>query len=251
MKLLCPILLAAVCTSTLAQSDTTFMPEGTRDIYVSVVAARVPRAEGSRQMRTVVLPTATVQWSNGVFLEPGMLGMQLSEDGMLRYGPLLAYGVKSERRDNPEQRTRFNLEPGAFISHQLLHNLNLYGRVLYGGGDDHRGVLADMGATFSTPLAPHHTASLSLGANFADHAYMQSYFGLTAQQARRDRLPEYRAGAGLRSIYLSGSWNVELSNKYSLDTGVSVNRLGQSAAASPLTEQRHGYTLYSALSYRF
>jgi outer membrane scaffolding protein for murein synthesis (MipA/OmpV family) len=251
MKILCPILLAAVCTSALAQSATTFMPEGSRDISVSAVAALVPRSEGSSQMRTILLPSATVQWSNGVFLEPGTLGMQLSEDGSMQYGPLLAYGVKNERRDNPDKQTRINLQPGAFFNYQLLYNLNLYSRLLYGGSDDNRGVLADVGATFSTPVAAHHTVSLSLGANFADHAYMQSYFGITAQQGRADRLPAYRAGGGLKSLYLSGSWNVELNTRYSLNSGVSVTRLGNSAANSPLTEQRHGYALYSALSYHF
>ena len=50
MKLLCPILLAAVCTSTLAQSDTAFMPEGSRDISVSAVVARLPRGTDDRAL---------------------------------------------------------------------------------------------------------------------------------------------------------------------------------------------------------
>jgi len=251
MKKLCPILLAAACTPVLAQSDTTFMPEGSRDVYVGATAAVVPRSEGSNEKRLIILPTATVQWSNGVFLEPGALGMQLSSDGNLRYGPLLSYGIKNQRSDDPVKKTRLDLQAGGFLGYQLLYNLNLHSRVLYGGSDDNRGVQADLGATWSQQISGHQSVSLSLGANFADHAYMQSYFGITPQQARYDRTAPYNARGGLKSVYLSGGWNVELSNKYSLNSGVVVTRLGETPAASPLTDTRHSTVLYTTLNYHF
>ena len=251
MKKLCPILLAAACTPALAQSDTTFMPEGSRDVYVGATAAVVPRSEGSSEKRLIVLPTAPVQWSNGVFLAPGALGMQLSSDGNLHYGPLLSYGIKNQRRDDPVKNTRFDLQAGGFLSYQLLYNLNLHSRLLYGGSDDNEGVQADVGATWSQQVTGHQSVSLGLGANFADRAFMQSYFGITPQQARYDHTRPYNAGGGLKSVYLSACWNVELNNKYSLNSGVELTRLGDTPAASPLTDTRHSTVLYTTLNYHF
>lgn len=245
------ILAAAVAGPALAQSDTTFMPEGSKDIYLSATAALVQRAEGSSRMRLVVLPSASVQWSNGVFLAPGSLGMQLSGDGNLQYGPLLSYGVKNQRSDDAAQNTRLDLQAGAFVNYQLLYNLGLHSRLLYGGSDDNRGVLLNAGATFSTPISQHQSMSLSLGANVADQAYMQSYFGVTAQQARLGHRPLYQAGGGLKNVYLSGGWNVELTHKYSVSSGVYLNWLGETAAASPLTDTRRGYSFYTTLSYHY
>lgn len=243
--------IAATAVPVLAQSDTTFMPEGSKDIYLSATAALVQRAEGSNKMRLIVLPGASVEWSNGVFLEPGALGMQLSSDGNLRYGPLLGYGVKNQRSDDIARGTRLDLQAGAFVSEQVLYNLRVQGRLMYGGSDDNRGVQLNVGTTFSTPLTQHQAVSLSVGANFSDRAYMQSYFGITAQQARLGRRPEYQAGGGLKNVYLSGGWSVELSHKYSLFSGVNVSRLGDVPAASPLTASKRGYSVYTSLSYHY
>jgi outer membrane scaffolding protein for murein synthesis (MipA/OmpV family) len=251
MKYTCLILMAAIAGPALGQSDTTFMPEGSKDIYLSATAALVQRAEGSSKMRLVLLPSASVLWSNGVFLAPGALGMQLSADGNLQYGPLLSYGVKNQRSDDTDKSTRLDLQAGAFVNYQLLYNLGLHSRLLYGGSDDNRGVQLNAGTTFSTPIAQHQSVSLSLGANFADQAYMQSYFGVTAQQARLGRRPVYQAGGGLKNVYLSAGWNVELTHKYSVNSGVYLNWLGNTPAASPLTDTRRGASFYTTLSYHY
>ena len=251
LKFTCLILMAAIASPALAQSDATFMPEGSKNITLSATAALVQRAEGSSKMRLIVLPSASVQWSNGIFLEPGSLGMQLSGDGNLRYGPLLHYGVKSQRSDEPVQKTGLDLQAGGFVNYRLLHNLGLHSRLLYGGSEDNRGVQLSVGTSFSTPITQHQGVSLSVGANLADQAYMQSYFGVTAQQAQVGHRPQYRAGGGLKNVYLTGGWNVELTHKYSLNSGINVSWLGNTPAASPLTDSNQGTSFYTTLSYRY
>lgn len=125
MKIYCLILSTAIAGPALAQSSTTYMPDGSKDITVSATLALVPRAEGSKTMHPLVLPSASVEWSPGVFLEPGTLGMQLSDDPNLRYGPVLDYDIKNQRSDDPVSRIRLALEPGAFVSYRPVHNLSL------------------------------------------------------------------------------------------------------------------------------
>lgn len=109
----------------------------------------------------------------------------------------------------------------------------------------------DVGTTLSTPISQHQGVSLSLGASFVDQAYMQSYFGVTAQQARFGHRPEYHAGGGLKKVYLSGGWSVALTHKYSLNSGISLQWLGHTPAASPLTNANQGYVFYTTLSYHY
>jgi outer membrane protein len=251
MRITCLMLMTAVACPALAQSDTTFMPEGSKDIHLSATAALVQRAEGSSKMRLVVLPSASVQWSNGVFLEPGALGMQMSSDGNLRYGPVLDYGVKRQRSDEPDRGTRLDLQAGGFASYQPLHDLRLHGKLLYGGSDDHRGAQLSLGATWSMPIAQHQGISLSAGAAFVDRAYMQSYFGINAEQARRTRRAIYNAGGGLKNVGVSAGWNIELTHKYSLSSGVSMRWLGDIPAASPLSDSNSGYAVHTSLTYHY
>lgn len=177
--------------------------------------------------------------------------MQLSRDAGLRYGPLLDYGVKNQRSDDPVRNNRIGVQAGGFASYQPLHDVRLTGKLLYGGSDDNRGVQFNVGAAWSTPITQHQGISLSAGAAFVDQAYMQSYFGIDAAQALRGRHPEYHAAGGLKNVWLGAGWSVELTHKYSLNSGISVRRLGDVPAASPLTDARKSYLLYTTLTYHY
>lgn len=243
--------LLACALPAFAQSPTTQMPEGTKDIDFSLNAALFPVKEGKAGMRAIVLPSASILWSNGVFLAPGELGMQLSEDPSLRFGPLLSYGSKSRRADDPDSKVRYGIEGGGFVRYRLLHNVGLYSSVMYGGGDNNRGVRMNLGASFSQPLTSHQSMSISAGATLADGNYMDSYFGVNKVQAHNGHRPEYKAGAGLKSSYVALNWDVELSTKYALSTGISASRLGDKAVNSPLVDKRTSTMLWTSLTYHY
>lgn len=244
-------LLAAACLPAAAQSPTTHMPEGSTDVDLSLIAALVPVSEGRGGMKMVVLPSISAQWSNGIFAQPGEVGMQMSEDPMLRFGPVLTYGTRSRRADDGDDKLRLGVEAGAFAHYQLAHNIGFRSSLLYGGGDDRKGVRLNLGASYGLHLGSHQSLDTSLGMNVVNRAYMQSTFGMSPQQAARSRRPAYQASAGVKNLYLSLRWNVELSTKYSLGSGVTVSRLMGSAADSPLTDSPHNATVFTALTYRW
>ncbi|HEX8610291.1 MAG TPA: MipA/OmpV family protein [Telluria sp.] len=244
-------LLAATCLPAAAQSPTTQMPEGTTDVDISLIAALVPVSEGRGRMKAIVLPSISAQWSNGIFAEPGEVGMQLSEDPMLKYGPLLTYGARSRRADDSEDKLRLGIEAGAFANYQLAHNIGFHSSVLYGGGNERNGVRLNLRGSYGMQLGTHQSVNASAGMNLVSQGYMQSYFGISPQQAARSRRPVYRAKAGVKNIYLSLRWNVELSTKYSLSSGVTLSRLIGSAADSPLTDRTHNGALFTALTYHW
>ncbi|ATQ74627.1 hypothetical protein CR152_08910 [Massilia violaceinigra] len=243
--------LAACCLPAAAQSPTTGMPEGTTDVDLILIAALVPVSEGRSGMKTVVLPSISAQWSNGIFARPGEVGMQLSEDPMFKYGPLLSYGSRSRRADDRQHKSILGIEAGAFAYYQLAHNIAFHSSVMYGGGDDHRGVRLNLGGSYGMRLTTHQTLNAGVGMNVVNRGYMQSYFGISPEQAARSGKPAYRAGAGVKDISLSLRWNVGLSTKYALGSGITASRLVGSALDSPLVDTRSNTVLFTALTYHW
>jgi MipA family protein len=257
MKKFAPALFTLLCVASLpvqAQSDDpshVMMPEGTTDIDLGLIVGNTTRSEGGRGRRSFVLPFVRAQWSNGVFLDPGTLGLYLPGPANLSYGPTLAWGVRAERADKPSAGTRLSAELGGFARYKVLYNAGVYARVGYGAAEGHRGVHLDLGASAWTPVSTHQSVSLGLGLTLADRALMQSFFGVTPEQGRIGGRPVYDARAGVRDVFASVAWRAELSTKYDLSATLGFSRLGASAAASPLTMERNRVTLSSSLAYHY
>ncbi len=232
-----------------AQSTSMLMPEGSKDLYVGVVVADVASSEGSAARRLVAVPTASGLWSNGVFARLGAVGWDITDDPTMDYGPLLTYGIRSKRSDDAGHESRWDVQGGGFWSFMFTREIHFGSQLLYGGGADNRGLQLKLGADVSYRLAAHDSLTLSPGLTLADASFMRTTYGISATQARVDGLPAYDAKGGLRDLHLDIDWNSELSNKFTLDTGLSLSRLMGGAARSPLIAHRDDAVLFVALSY--
>ena len=235
------LLLLAFATPAAFAQTTSMMPEGSHDIYVGALATIGPRTEGSKEQWAMVVPNFSVRWSNGVFVQGLQAGIDLSSTPTFQYGPTLALGYRAPRADAPGSSGNWGLDPGAFISYSLAHNIGLSSSLNYGQGADGRCLLLHLGANYSLPLSAHQGLQLSTGVNVADHAYMRSYFSTR----------NYDASAGVKNAFLGAGWHVELNNKYRWFTGVTVTRLADKAALSPIVEERNGVRVSTGLSYHF
>ena len=234
-----------------AQSTAMMMPEGSKDLYLGALVADVASSEGSASRRVVAYPTASGLWSNGVFAQIGAVGWDATDDPTMDYGPILAYGARTRRSDDPGRGGNLGVQAGAFYSFMFTRAIHFGSRLLYGGAADRRGLQLRLGADVSYRLGAHDSLTLSPGLTLADGGFMRSTYGISSRQAQVDGLPAYRAAAGLRDIDLDVDWECELSTKFTLDTGLSLSRFAGSAAHSPLIVQRGDATLYTALSYHF
>ncbi|MDL2357779.1 MAG: MipA/OmpV family protein [Pseudomonadota bacterium] len=217
------------------------MPEGSHDTYIGALATIGPRTEGSKQQVMLVVPNFSVNWSNGVFLEGLRAGVDLSNDPTLHYGPTLGLGRRAPRADVPGSSASWSVDPGVYVRYALAHNLQLSSSLDYGGGHDGRGLVMRLGASFRMPLTSHQALQVYTGANLADHAYMQSYFSTR----------NYDAAAGLKNVYLGANWNIQLSNKFRMFSGVSLTRLADKPGLSPIVEERNGARVSVGVSYHY
>ncbi|ELX12276.1 putative MltA-interacting MipA family protein [Janthinobacterium sp. HH01] len=255
MKTIWAPLALLMCGAVQAGPTRMMMPEDTEDMYFGLAALDLVHVKDSGREITL-LPTLSVQWSSGAFLdlnsEDGLgLGWHLSDDPALAYGPLLRLSSREVRSDTPGQRGGLAAEAGLFTSYRYAHNIQLGAQAMASGNDGGLGLRAQLWGEASTPVAAHHALTLGAGLVLANQRYLQAYFGVTREQAGIEAHRLYAPRAGMLSVYLQPSWEWQVSNKYYLNTWLRVSRLGGQAAASPLVGQRTRASLSTMLTYHY
>ncbi|MGH8855076.1 MAG: MipA/OmpV family protein [Telluria sp.] len=282
MNKLFALVLAVSGSAASAQTPTTNpMPDGSRDMYAGLGVVSAPRYDGADERKVSALPVLQVQWSSGVFISGMSAGMHLSSSPTVEYGPLLAIhprrsesgsggrvgevfqgatlmpGVERERLrlNNPlagMDEIKMRPEAGAFFNVYLTPEWRLTSSVLAGAGNDRNGVRGDFGIQrLALQVAPHHTVSVSAAVSFANRAYHQTYFGVSAGQAFVSGNPVYRPEGGLKDLRIGARWNWMLSPSWMLSSSLQATRMIGEARPSPLVERPTNVTVSTAFAYRF
>lgn len=260
-KILGITLLAMACsagaqTSQLVQLvPTSYLPKDV-NFSLGAVALSIPKYTGSDERRLAAYPMFDAQWKNGAFFSAvNGLGYNFSKDASLQYGLRLTLeGARDESRSGKLRGlgdVNTAVETGAFLNYNLDQNFSLASSIRYGSGLDHNGVQVSFGARASTLLSPQHRLSASIGANWVNSAYMQSYYGVTAAQSAASGYAQYTPSSGISDIKLGATWHWNIDNNWSLTTGASVSRLSGDSGKSPFVFQKNPVTVFSAASYRF
>ncbi len=244
--------LALACSQASAQIGHTLLPEGFDKVELGLAVVDAPRHEGSTDRQVLVMPSVRGNWSNGVFASLGRVGVDLSDDPTIGFGPLLHYGVRERRADEPtDSKTSLAVSGGAYAVYMLTPGFDLRSDVLYGGGPDRRGLTVSAHADYGLHLASHHRLTISPGVIWASSNYMESTFGIDSLQSQADGLPTHSARAGVKDLVLGVAWEWEINNRISLATNATALRLLGDAASSPLVKQRTNGVYSTTLSYRF
>lgn len=93
------------------------------------------------------------------------------------------------------------------------------------------------------------TAGLALSA--AGDRYMQTFYGISAEQAARTSYPVYEPKAGLRDLAATSGFRTNLAGDWILLGGAGATHLLGPAARSPLTSNRNGWGINLGLARRF
>jgi len=118
------------------------------------------------------------------------------------------------------------------------------------------GTLVDFGPSKDIPLPigePWRRLRISFGAavTAADQRYMQSYFGVGAQQSAIGGYPEYSPGGGLRDVSVGISLRGHYGDHWVGYVGTAASHLLGPALDSPLTKQASSWSINCGLAYRF
>lgn len=223
-------------------------------VGLAVVSGR--QYMGSDERRTLVVPTLDYRWANGWFAGiTNGVGYRFSSDPQFQYGLRLTgdFGRGENRSDALRGLGDIpaRAELGAFFNVQASRQLTFTSSLRYGAGEDHKGLLLDLGAHYGTLIAPQWLWGAGLSATYANRNYTQGYFGITPQQASRSGYAVYEAGAGVRDVRLGSSLTYLINREWAATFALNASSLQGDAKDSPIVRSRSTVNGVFAVGYRF
>lgn len=237
-----------------AAESTMTMPDGSKEMYVGLALASGTAAALGEHRPVVMRVSGQIQWSNGIFLlANGVLGMQLSEQPTVEYGPLL---LQSNARQPGDERRLAGTRPikgttdaGGFYNYYLGDQFRLRSNLVY--NTSARGWTAETGLQKTFPdVAPHHELALSLSLGVADGQVMRELYAVRGDGTAGGRR-DYQPSAGVLSVSAGVNWNWALSSHWLVTGAVTLRQLGKGPADSPVIERAGSATMSAGLGYRF
>lgn len=253
------MVLAGTSLGAAAQSDfyRRMTPPGQPDGGTVGVALRVgPEYQGSNDTRVSLMPSIDYSWRNGWFA--GVLngvGYNASSRPDLAYGVRLTpnFGRKEHRSDDLRGMGDIDAraELGVFFNVSPIRELSLNSSLRYGSGNSRKGLVLDLGASWSRSVSQDLRLTASLATSWVNADYQRSFFGVDASQALRSGYASYAPGAGFKDLRLGALVVYRLSPSWSLTGTASYSSLLGDAKASPLVRDRAGFSGLLAAGYHF
>ncbi|AKJ27526.1 MipA/OmpV family protein [Caldimonas brevitalea] len=104
--------------------------------------------------------------------------------------------------------------------------------------DGHGGRLADVQLSYTLPAIGRLVPEVSGGFTWADDRYMQSLFGVSAEQSARSGYAVYSAGSGVRDYSATLGARYRVTPEVVLLGRLGVSRLAGDAANSPIVQDK-------------
>lgn len=273
-----------ISSSAYAQSPAhNLMPDGSHDMYLGLGVLSRPQYEGANHNKQQVAPVLQMQWSNGVFVAGMNAGWHLSQQMDQEFGPIIS--VEPKRSANgtsngaqmpgdisagvvgPDKVGRFHIQEnrllglddirtrllfGGFYNYQLSSNLRQTNTLLFGAGNNQRGIRLSSDLRYRVKDAfAHHQFTFGTGFTLVNQAYANSYFGVSEREADRSINPSFSARAGIKDVHADIFWNWNLSSSWMLTSKLNLSRLVGDSSNSPLVERKTNVSVSSAIAYRF
>ena len=86
------------------------------------------------------------------------------------------------------------------------------------------------------PIAPKFDLGMGASTTYGSASYMDTYFGVDAEDAQRSGLSQFSPSSGFRDVSLLPSVVYHLNRSWSLGAGLRYMRLIQGAYDSPVTD---------------
>ncbi len=228
-----------------------------RELSVGLGAGLTPQFEGSKAYR--FFPLGSFRYADeriSVTTSGPGLEVDLVPSRKLDIGPVVraGFGRKGGIDDAVVKllpRVGTAIEVGGFIASGIPLKvlgaddpsiLTLKLEAVQDIASGHKGALVSSSVGLVRPLGARTTLIANAGLTYASRRYMQAFFGVTAADALRTRLPTYQPGGGIKDITLTAVTNIKLgdpdSSRWALTVIASAKRLVGPAADSPIVTLR-------------
>jgi MipA family protein len=166
----------------------------------------VPDYEGSEDYQVVPLLLARAGWNSGqyVLFLGNMLKANLIAGNTWSVGPLVRYrGKRDDDVDNNKVKRMREIdeaiELGGFVGY-MIDKWHVSFLVAQDVSDAHDGMVATLEAGYTMDLDEGVKLGISVSTSYADDDYMETYFGVDADNANRSGLSRYGADGGIKDF---------------------------------------------------
>ena len=212
--------------------------------------AYLPRFQGASQHR--VRPIPLVEASNGGFFAGTLngIGYRFASSPTLQYG--MRIGAAPGRKESADAHLagmgdlKIAGEAGLFLKAKFDRGY-LSSKVSAGS----RGARAELGTGVDIQASDTDFLRFGVSANWASAPYMQTYFGVSADQAISSGLPAYAAAGGLQNYGVVASWSHLFDRHWLGNLALSGKRLANSARNSPLVQSASSNSVSCVAIYLF
>lgn len=221
---------------------------------LSLSARVAPDYADSGRSRVALMPGLEYRWASGWFAstERGV-GYNFAKGAALQYG--LGLGADMGRQASGTLSgmgdVDARVEYAAFVQYALERDVQLSSSLRYGSGNDRQGLVVDVGAAYSTDLAPRWKLGIGVGASWANAPYMQTYFGVSDTQSSQAGFAVYTPGAGLRDLTSNLTLGYALAPWLTLAGGLAASTLLGDARNSPIVQSSNRVSASLSLRYAF
>jgi len=250
-------------------------PPGDWQVTVGAGALYGPAYSGSDESEVQPLPFLDVTWRDRVFLNvrngfgvfvlnegggpPGPGGQGGSPGGgalIEEYALGLSVRPSEGRNEDDDDHLAgmgdidLSAEIGAFGSLEL-GPVELGAEIYRDVAGGHEGLHGSIGATLGA--SPYRRLRVEAGPfmKFGDGQYLESFYGVSAEQSARSGLAAYDAGSGIYAAGVEAMAHLAISDSWGLLAIAEYQRLVGDVADSPVVEEKGGVEVGAFLTYRF
>jgi len=226
--------------------------------------AAAARYSGSDELQAAPIIAIDYQMANG-FYASTLRGLGYGRDfGNLHLGAALGY--RGERTDKEE--TSFGGRRGSdrlkgmgvvkasgtgllSAGYKIVDGLVVSGQAEMPLSHRENGRSGGLAVTGTLVNTDREHVTISLGANFADSKYAQTYYGVTAEQSARSGFKRFNAKGGMYEGVMNLSWAHKLDDRWTVTSMVGYSALVRDAARSPIVLKSTSPTAAVYASYRY
>lgn len=129
----------------------------------------------------------------------------------------------------------FDVDAGVFLQTWIVPDQLRFRTEVRQALSNGSGLVVDAGIDWFKRLGDDWVLALGPRMSFADASYMQSYFGVSRNEAALSGLSAFNAGGGLKSVGLAASVSYQISPTWSAELYDRLDDLTGNAAQSPIT----------------
>jgi outer membrane scaffolding protein for murein synthesis (MipA/OmpV family) len=218
-----------------------------------------PRYDGSDRYRALAGPSIDLRYKDIAFASTGEgIGVNVLRGPNWRASIAAVYDLGRRAHDDPSRLAGLgNINPAPELKiaadYVVSKEFPLVFRAAvtrsFGGSN---GWIADLSAYMPLPGSSESFYWFAgPTVSFADSTYMNSWFGVNAQQAANSRYPRYDASAGLKSAGFGITMVYFVNKHWFVSADGAFKRLLGSAARSPITQTKIGGVCDISINYQF